>query len=263
MDKAKRRAGIDVNDDGDNKKDRKSKNEKRKPDKRDLFKRMNPRSIDTVIDNIERNNSGFLTNDKAAGKLWDHLKDEVRYADNEKDQKGWQFTMDVGYIKRLENATHFSRGTKTEELDNMLKGGMLGHGSRNPNYTYLTTSEKTAESFAFKCATDGGNSYLDDGIETKEDRHVPVLISIPKDRILDSIVSPGYTTDYDSRGKNESDIYEPQGYRFLGEEEHRIRPDIVPISNLGNMDITIYTKDPERRRRFRAKYKKLGTISFV
>ena len=109
----------------------------------------------------------------------------------------------------------------------MLEGRTLGHNSRNPNYAYFTTNGKTAESFAFERTSDGILGY-EDGWEEEDDSKVPVVFSIPKEKLGEHVVSPGYTAEY-GRRSDESDICEPQGYDFLAEEEHRLPPGKVEL----------------------------------
>ena len=262
MDGVRDRAGIKQQ------KEKQEKNKKKKsgkkPDKRDRIKNISPEYIQNIVNSFTSYGDGeVLTDDYDADEYWKETKSDImaKYHQPKEVKKELQDEIDVTYILRLENATHFHRGTKIGELDSMLDGETIGHNSPNPNYTYLTTKTTTAYEFAFKRLDHSIDDYFD-GKDVEDEELIPVKISIPKGEIIDEVVSAGYSVDYDDLGENENDIDKPQGYDYIDEEEHRLKPDTVSTHNLG-MEITIYTHDPKRRKHFAEKYKSFGKIRFV
>lgn len=206
-----------------------------------------------------------MKNNVNSTEFWDDMKSNIRTelktTNNKETLRKYQQEIDVLYVHRLENAKFLSRGTQTVELDTMLEGMTVGYKSYNPNYTYFSTSNETAESYAFGETDYQPHEYHNNDYKDPGNSSIPVIISIPKNKIENDIVSPGYTIDYGERAQ-ESDIYEPQGYNFLNEEEHRLVPGKISVKGLG-LKITIFTKDSDKRRKFLKKYKILGDVNFA
>ena len=148
------------------------------------------------------------------------------------------------YFKKSE---YLYRGTKTEELDNILEYNMMGIGGGD--YTFISLSLFLRVAMLF--------TQLDDNYDLK--KHNRVIIQFHKNKIEKDVVFQGY--DYKIY-KDSRTISKPQGFKRVDEAEVRL-PKGIKYNNKIKQLVFVGVVSDAQKHYYIEKYSKIAPVVFL
>lgn len=147
----------------------------------------------------------------------------------------------------FKNSKYVYRGTKTEELDNMLKYDTVGTGGGDYNFVALSLLPNVALFF----------TRLGDNMDFKKpDR---VIIQFNKNKINKDIIFQGY---HYKEYKDSKIINEPQGFKRLDEAEIRLHKNTKYDNRIKQL-IFIGNLSEKQKQYYIKKYSKIAPVVFL
>ena len=148
------------------------------------------------------------------------------------------------YFKK---SKYLYRGTKTEELDNMLESKTLGVGGGDYNFVCLSLFFRVAMFF----------TRLGDNYDYK--KHDRVIIQFHKNKIKKEVVFQGYNYKV---YKDSRKISNPQGFKRVDEAEVRI-PKGIKYDNTIKQLIFVGIVSDIQKQHYIEKYSKIAPVIFL
>ena len=223
--------------------------------KKEISKDFQEIDCSTALNRTLYNFHDVLTNQHKVdimSKYLDKFKSCLEYYDHDLNLKNKRI------LNRITNYTLYEcfkkskylyRGTKTEELDNMLEYKAVGVGGGSYSFVSLSLFLRAAIFF----------TQFDDNYDYK--KHDRVIIQFHKNKIKKDVVFQGYEYKV-YYGRDKEKISNPQRFKWVNEAEVRI-PAGIKYDNKIKQLIFIGVLSDTQKQHYIEKYSKIATVVFL